>query len=238
MCFLQIDDFDGIILGMDDNNTHFNELGWYTASKEAYIKSVNDCVNLRVNLLKLKTQVLEYFKELRRFQDEGLSFDDFGFITINEADLETPSFGSTMAIRKARISDNNSECNKYITKGVKVLLSDGNQYDFTYELEDQINFEQLKRLIDSKSFLNELIPLHASGQNELLHVTVDEFNFVYNKLIENKFYHLYKLYHVNEFVKELTKSEEVSQYRYEHRVPEKYADDVKRHTDFIKNLLK
>lgn len=173
-------------------------------------------------------EAMEKFNELDPEDQEAppvLDLEDspvLDYIVVEKQHLIFPEKHLSAVIRN-RIRKNMLYCGMFIENGVDYQLSNGEKKHYSYKIEDQINYQQLKGLI-SQGVLNDEtgIPIKADGEDEYTYVSVEEFDGLYKELIKNKMYQLFYLRQYNEYTRALPTINDVHRLQYEMILPEEY----------------
>ena len=110
-----------------------------------------------VSLVPINKAEYEAITEAIEQQLEETGTVEYDNITTITEEVDTSSIEF---FRQAKIKEMSNKCNKTITEGVDVTLSDGLVHHFDLTLEDQINLLDIAVLQDNA----EMIPYHASGE--------------------------------------------------------------------------
>lgn len=213
MKYILFDDISGIILGVSFKKEEGN---WYTQSDEAYNAILANNGLYRVLLDKV-TERLEEYNKLDKPSD-------YIIVTMNEISKE-PIHDMDIEIEK-KIVKAKKLCNMDIEAGIRYNLN-GKGKRYTYKIEDQINFEQLMRMVDTGIMNDDTgILVKTSGEIESDILTVNEFKSLYNALLKHKFYNLHYLSQYILYVKTITDFTELSRLQYRMLLPDEYMSKI------------
>lgn len=125
-------------------------------------------------------------------------------------------------IRDAKIKEMKSACNKAITTGFDIELSDGKKHHFSLTVQDQLNLITAFQMLSDGT---ESIPYHADGELCKYYTAIDML-----KVIE--YSNLFKTYHVAYFnslkayIASLQDEQQIAALSYGGDVPIKYRSEV------------
>lgn len=137
--------------------------------------------------------------------------------TINPDEEVTVDF-----VKNSKLKEISSICNKTITDGFDVKLSDENIYHFSLTTQDQLNLATLSTMVQSGE---TKIPYHADGElckfysaEDIMTIVTAATSF---KTYQVTYHNTLKLY-----VESLNTIEEISNITYGMNIPEEYQSDV------------
>lgn len=159
-------------------------------------------------------EAVEKGEEIETPQEQEI-FDDEPNIDPNEE--VTIEF-----IKNAKLNEISSICNRVITGGFDVILSDGESYHFSLTTQDQLNLTTLSAMVQSGE---TTIPYHADGELCKFYSVEDIMNIISTatafKTYQVTYHNALKLY-----VQSLNTIEEISDIVYGMDIPESYQSDV------------
>lgn len=120
------------------------------------------------------------------------------------------------------IASMSSKCNKIITKGFDISLSDGNKYHFSLELEDQLMIQTLMSKVKAGE---TLLPYHADGET-CRYFTPEEITTIYSKMEEIIVYNTIYFNSLRDYINSMTTEEELKTVKYGIEIPEEYQSEV------------
>ena len=125
-------------------------------------------------------------------------------------------------LKKQKVAEMSAICNKEITKGIDIVLSDGETHHFSLSVEDQTNINSMFALITSG---DTMIPYHANGE-KCIFFTAEEFGKIVDAAMAHKTFHLTYYNSLRDFITAMTSSEEIQSVKYGMEIPEQYQSDV------------
>lgn len=218
MKWIYFDELDGTILGLSiDSRADKDDYHWQTLTDEAYKEILKHNGQYKVILDKAQKRIDQYAAKSCP--------TDYCAITTEEISKE-PDIDMELE-RKKKSLKANAFCNMHIENGVRFRLNNGVEKRYTYKIEDQINYEQLIRLVESGALTeDERVLIKASGESEYDALTVEEFKNLYRALLKNKYYHLFYLYQFNAYIKTITDITLLNRIQYETTLPQPYINKI------------
>lgn len=220
MKFILFDDVNETIMGLSSKEQLDYESGWYTLSDEAYDFILQNNGSYLVNVSSIKDKIEQYKTIVENYKNHNCILN---YIVVDTDNLYMKDKQLINVIR-SKIRKNNSYCNMYIENGIYYDINEEEKH-FTYKLEDQMNYNEIKDLINN-NLIEDNIPIKASEDDEYIDVSIDIFNEIYNKLIKNKFYQLFYLRQYNEYIKSLDDITTIEKLPYEIELPEPYLTNL------------
>lgn len=220
MYYIFLDNVEGTILGLSDVENLDVENNWFSLSKEAYDFILQNNGHYIVNVEAIQEKIEKYKKEVLKYRAKQI--DSLEYIVVDLENLVRLQETLKQAIIK-RISKNTGYCKMYIENGINYTFEDGSIKQFTYKIEDQINFMEIRRLFDDGTLTdNDVIPLKAKDESEYDLIKISTVIDIHNKLIKNKQYQLLYLRQLNAYTRTLTNINSVYTLHYETILPEEY----------------
>lgn len=130
-------------------------------------------------------------------------------------------------VRTSKIAEMNAFCNKTITKGFDIVLSDGETYHFSLTTQDQLNLITLASMVESGE---TQIPYHADGEPCKFY-SVEDISAIITKATEFKTYHVSYFNSLKTYINSMETTEEIAAVIYGIEIPEEYQSEV------LKSLL-
>lgn len=125
-------------------------------------------------------------------------------------------------IKESKIKEMKAECNKAITNGFDIKLSDGNTYHFSLTIQDQLNLITSAQMVSDGT---EEIPYHADGELCKYYASIDM-----EKIIEKanafKTYHVAYFNSLKAYINSLRSIDKVAAISYGDGIPSKYQSEV------------
>lgn len=125
-------------------------------------------------------------------------------------------------VRESKINEMKSDCNKTITHGFDIELSDVRTYHFSLTVQDQLNLITSAQMIASGS---ETIPYHADGELCRYYSAAD-MNAIIEKANLLKTYHVAYFNSLKSYIASLNDIEKISKISYGNAIPTKYQSEV------------
>jgi len=133
-----------------------------------------------------------------------------------------------------QLNKNNKLCNMFIENGIVYTINNIDKH-ITYKIEDQVNCMEIYKLYkDSILSKEDMIPFKASEDTEYMYININTFLDIYNKLIKNKYYQLFYLRQVNDYVCSLKNINDIYRFQYEMILPQKYQDKLNEQMSMLK----
>lgn len=125
-------------------------------------------------------------------------------------------------IKKAKVAEMSNTCNKVITNGFDVILSDGNSYHFSLTTQDQLNLITLSSMVASGE---TQIPYHADGELCKFY-SAEDINTIITTATHFKTYQISYFNALKMYINNITEIEDVAEIRYGVSIPEEYQSEV------------
>ncbi len=127
-------------------------------------------------------------------------------------------------VKKAKIAEMSNDCNRMITSGFDVVLSDNESHHFSLTIQDQLNLITLSSLAASGE---TVIPYHADG--ELCRgYSVEDINLIVTAATEFKTYHVTYFNSLKAYIEKLSDISQINQIEYGSDIPAEYQSEVLR----------
>jgi hypothetical protein len=176
----------------------------------------------------------EYFLLLDtvRTENEIIDFGETGPVYIDrfysnetipsEPEIELVPEPTVEYVRSVKLLEMSYNCNKTITNGFDITLSDGNSYHFSLTTQDQLNLITLATMVESGE---TQIPYHADGEPCKFYSTLD-MKAIIDKATEFKTYHTSYYNSLKTYINNMETMEEISTVTYGIEIPEEYQSEV------------
>lgn len=234
MYYIFFDDIEGIILGLSDVERLDVDNNWVSLSEEAYNFILDNNGQYIVDLDSIQDKIEIYKEEINKLKENQI--ETINYIVVEKNNLKLPETKLKNVILN-KIKKNNSYCQMFIENGVVYTFEDGTKKQYTYKIEDQINFLEIRNLYNEGILITDnKIPLKAKDENEYDLLPISTVIDIHNKLIKNKHYNLFFLYQLNEYVSTLTSLNDINRLQYETILPEKYQNIIKEQMEPYNNL--
>lgn len=161
-------------------------------------------------------EYLELAEEFGFHKDDNYMIED----TTHHDPVDTEIDLNT--IKKKKLNQLSAECNKVITNGFNVVLTDNKEYHYDLTVEDQINIATLQAQIAAGA---AQVPYHASGELCRFY-SAQDIMLIIEKGTEFKTYHVTYYNSLKNYVNAMTTAKEVEAVKYGDPVPKKYRSDV------------
>lgn len=125
-------------------------------------------------------------------------------------------------IKTAKINELNSTCNKVITGGFDIVLSDENISHFSLTTQDQLNLITLSVLVESGE---TSIPYHADGELCKFY-SANDIKAIISAATSFKTYHVSYFNALRAYVESLENIDSISEITYGCEIPDEYQSDV------------
>lgn len=130
-----------------------------------------------------------------------------------------------------KISEMSAACNKTITDGFDVTLSDGVTRHFSLSTQDQLNLITLSTLLATTE--QEVFPYHADGEVCGFYSRADTVSIM-NKATEFKTIHVTYFNSLKSYISSLEEKEKIKNIYYGMKIPVEYQTDVLKSLDYEK----
>lgn len=215
------------ILGFNINKKVDLEKNWVSVSDRAYEIAVGQA-NYRIIPEKVNERI-EVYKTLSEEEKQN-----YYIVTV---DCITNKVERTLeGAIKSKIEKQKIYCKMLIEDGIIHTLPNGEQRHYTYKAEDQLNFNELKDLVDNNVF--DTVLLKAAERDEDDELSIEEFTKIYYKLIYNKFYQLCYLREYKKYVQGITDINTIHRLAPEIILPKEYSDRIDKQLEKLKALAK
>ena len=209
------------ITGFDIFSNRIKDSFWYTVDEDAYqycmahnaqvyIKDTNDIAQ-KISLFDARRDIYGTFEDADKIP-VLLTADDLGYE--KQHDL--------VGVRVNKRRKHSILCREAIEAGIVYTLNNDRKR-FTYSAIDQLNYAELESLINDDVFEENEIPIKASGDEEYSYISKNTFEEIYNMLRYNKYYNLFYLRVLNEYMEEIDDPITLEKMTFEVELPEKYA---------------
>ena len=125
-------------------------------------------------------------------------------------------------IKNVKIAEMSNTCNKIITNGIDVQLSDGNTYHFSLTTQDQLNLITLSTLIAAGQ---TEIPYHADGEL-CRYYSVKDITIITETATAHKTYHVTYFNSLKAWVSAMDNIDDITAVQYGTTIPEEYQSDI------------
>lgn len=125
-------------------------------------------------------------------------------------------------IKTAKINELNNTCNKVITGGFDIILSDENVSHFSLTTQDQLNLITLSALVESGE---TSIPYHADGELCKFY-SPDDIEAIISAATSFKTYHVSYFNALRAYVESLGDIDNISKITYGCEIPDEYQSEV------------
>ena len=212
-----------ILLFSDENNAQYIQIDDKIYRDDWFAPIITDSVDYEtVKVIAIEKEeydilheAVETGKEIEIPVDEPVIEEDLP--PINHDDEITIEFVKT--IKNAEMSN---ECNKSITSGFDVVLSDGESHHFSLTVQDQLNLITLSSMIESGA---ETIPYHADGEL-CRYYSAEDITVVINTATAHKTYHVTYFNSLKVYIEALENIEDISAIEYGVEIPQEYQSDI------------
>lgn len=125
-------------------------------------------------------------------------------------------------VKSVKITEMSNTCNKVITNGFDVVLSDGNSYHFSLTTQDQLNLITLSSMVANGE---TQIPYHADGELCRFY-SAEDINIIITTATQFKTYQISYFNALKAYIKSLNEINEISAITYGVEIPVEYQSDV------------
>lgn len=125
-------------------------------------------------------------------------------------------------VKSVKIAEMSNTCNKVITNGFDVVLSDGNSYHFSLTTQDQLNLITLSSMVANGE---TQIPYHADGELCRFY-SADDINIIITTATQFKTYQISYFNALKAYIESLDDMNEIGAITYGVDIPAKYQSDV------------
>lgn len=125
-------------------------------------------------------------------------------------------------VKEAKVKEMKTECNKMITNGFDVELSDNQSHHFSLTVQDQLNLITSSQMVADGA---ETIPYHADGELCKYYISEDMEKII-AKANAFKTYHVAYFNSLKTYIGSLRSMTKVAAITYESSIPSKYQSEV------------
>lgn len=209
------------ITGFDIFNNRIKDSFWYTVNDDAYQYCMAHNAQVYIKDTSNISQKMSLF-DARRDNYANLENPDQIPILLTVDDLGYEKQHDLVVVRINKRRKHSILCGEAIEAGIVYNLNNTRKR-FTYSTIDQLNYAELESLINDGIFEDREIPIKASGDEEYSYVSKKTFEEIYNMLRYNKYYNLFYLRVLNEYMEEIDDPITLEKMTFEVALPEKYA---------------
>lgn len=164
-------------------------------------------------------QAIETGEEIKGNEDNGI-----GDTPAEDDDTGVAEDNTVEYVRKMKIAALSSTCNKIITDGFSIELSDGDVHHFSLTVQDQLNLITLSSMVASGK---TVIPYHADG--ELCKgYSPEDIMAIITAATEFKTYHITYYNSLKAYVMSIDNVADIGVIEYGCEIPEEYQSEVLR----------
>lgn len=213
----------GIILACNEEraqyiqcNENFYRADWMVpVTTDKIIFETVDIISIDEDEYKMLSDAVENGEEIKPEPDEP--------VDVPETPTTDPTEEVTVDyLKTAKIAEMSSVCNKIITGGFDVVLSDNNTYHFSLTTQDQLNLITLSSMVASGE---THIPYHAD--NELCKFySTEDINTIITTATNFKTYQVSYFNALKIYINSLRSKKTISAVKYGMEIPEKYQSEV------------
>lgn len=125
-------------------------------------------------------------------------------------------------VKSSKIAEMSNTCNKVITSGFSIKLSDDESHHFSLTTQDQLNLITLSAMIeDGKSD----IPYHADGEMCKFYLA-DDVSAIIDAANSHKTYHISYFNSLKAYIETLNSVEDITSISYGIEIPSEYQSEV------------
>ena len=125
-------------------------------------------------------------------------------------------------VKSVKIAEMSNTCNKVITNGFDVTLSDGNSYHFSLTTQDQLNLITLSSMVASGE---TQIPYHADGELCRFY-SAEDINIIITTATHFKTYQVSYFNALKAYIESMTDIETIGAVVYGMEIPAEHQSDV------------
>ena len=125
-------------------------------------------------------------------------------------------------LKETKISEMSSACNKIITRGFDIVLSDGYTYHFSLTTQDQLNLITLSSMVANGE---TQIPYHADGELCRFYSS-DDINTIITTATQFKTYQVSYFNALKMYINNIEDKETIATIEYGVTIPEEYQSEV------------
>lgn len=125
-------------------------------------------------------------------------------------------------VKSVKIAEMSNACNKVITNGFDVTLSDGNSYHFSLTTQDQLNLITLSSMVASGE---TQIPYHADGELCRFY-SAEDINIIITTATQFKTYQVSYFNALKAYIESMTDIETIGAVVYGMEIPAEHQSDV------------
>lgn len=224
------------ITGFDIFSNRIKDSFWYTVNDDAYQYCMDHNAQVYIKDTSNISQKMLLF-DARRDNYANLENPDQIPILLTVDDLGYEKQHDIVGVRVNKRRKHSILCREAIEAGIVYNLNNTRKR-FTYSTTDQLNYAELESLINDGIFEDNEIPIKASGDEEYSYVSKKTFEEIYNMLRYNKYYNLFYLRVLNEYMEEIDDPIILEKMTFEVALPKKYVDILNNYLSPFKKRFK
>lgn len=224
------------IAGFDIFSNRIKDSFWYTVNDDAYRYCIAHNAQVYIKDTSNISQKMSLF-DARRDNYANLENPDQIPILLTVDDLGYEKQHDIVGVRINKRRKHSILCREAIEAGIVYNLNNTRKR-FTYSTTDQLNYAELESLINDGIFKDDEIPIKASGDEEYSYVSKKTFEEIYNMLRYNKYYNLFYLRVLNEYMEEIDDPIILEKMTFEVALPKKYVDILNNYLSPFKKRFK
>lgn len=125
-------------------------------------------------------------------------------------------------LKNSKINEMSIACNKAITNGFDVVLSDGETYHFSLTIQDQLNLIMLSAMVSAGE---TVIPYHADGEL-CRYYSCQDISTISAAATAHKTYHITYFNSLKSWIDSLDNIQDIASVRYGDQIPAEYQSDI------------
>lgn len=153
---------------------------------------------------------------------DEINADDGNNENIGIEDIDDSTQITVAYMKEMKIKEMSGLCEKIITNGFDIKLSDNKSHHFSLSIQDQLNLLSMAKMIENGE---TLIPYHADGELCKAY-SVEDMSNIITYATEFKTFHTTYFNSLKAYINSLRSVNTVSAIEYGVEIPEKYQSDI------------
>lgn len=217
-----------ILLVTDENHAEYIQIEDSLYKADWMLPNVtNNVPYLSANVISITKEEYDSLAEAIE-NNEEINIEDDTTPSEEETPISQDEQVTVAFVKESKIKEMSDKCEKAITNGVDIVLSDGQSHHFSLSIEDQINLLSISFMLASGTV--ETISYHADGEY-CKEYSLADMNLIVSTAISYKTYHVTYFNSLKFYINSLRSIAKISAIEYGCEIPEKYQSDE------LKNMI-
>lgn len=217
-----------IILVADENTAEYIQINdsYY---RDNWMKPIisNDVPYLSASIISISKEEYESLYEAIE-NNEQIDIEEQEQQIPEEPEIPQEEQVTVAFAKESKIKEMSNKCEKTITNGIDLVLSDGESHHFSLRIEDQVNLLSISFMLASGTA--ETISYHADDEY-CKEYSLADMNMIVEQAIQFKTFHVTYFNSLKFYINSLRSISKIQAIEYGIEIPEKYQSDE------LKNML-